>query len=94
LTEILEALLNSGVLIPAIWISLGLFVVWLLLGATRVVPLTHEEAETLWKIHKQKTRCKAKKWAEVNSKNKLIGFECGCGHKHVQKKHIINLNSV
>jgi hypothetical protein len=94
LTEIFEALLTSGVLIPAIWLTLGLFIVWLLLGAKRVVPLTREEAETLWKVHKQQARCRAKKYTELTSKDKIVGFQCDCGHKHVQKKHIINLNSV
>jgi hypothetical protein len=47
MAQILEALLGSGVLIPAIWLSLGFVIAWLLLSAKRVVPLTREEAETL-----------------------------------------------
>ena len=89
--EIVEALLNSGVLIPAIWLSLGFCTAWLLLSAKRVVPLTREEAETLWKFHKQTMRCGAKGWHKVVRKDEIIGFECDCGHKHIQKKHIINV---
>ena len=92
MAQILEAMLSSGVLIPAIWLSLGFATAWFLLSAKRVVPLSFEEAETLWKVHKQNSKCIAKKWNEINRSKELIGFECECGHKHVQKKHIINVN--
>jgi len=92
MAQILEALLNSGVLIPAMWLSLGFATAWFLLSAKRVVPLTHEEAETLWKIHRQQTKCRAEGWQEIVRKNKIIGFECECGYNHVQKKHIVTIN--
>lgn len=91
--QIIDAVLNSGVLIPAIWLSLGLLVAWFLLSAKRIVPLTKNEAETLWKVHKQKTKCTAKEWQEINRGSEIIGFECGCGEKHIQKKHIITINA-
>ena len=91
--EIIEAMLSSGVLIPAIWLSLALIVVWFLLSAKRVVPLTHTEAETLWKAHRQKERCKSKDWNQILRNQDIIGFECECGKKHIQKKHIITINS-
>ena len=90
---ILDAMLNSGVLIPAIWLSLGLLIAWFLLAAKRVVPLTQKEAETLWKIHKQNDQCKAEGWQEISDKNKIVGFECECGKKHIQKRHIITINA-
>jgi len=93
MAPILEALLDSGVLVPAIWLSLGLATAWFLLSAKRVVPLTLEEAETLWKFHKQKTGCRAQGWHEIVRGNKVVGFECECGHEHVQKKHIITVNA-
>jgi hypothetical protein len=93
MAQILEVLLNSGVLIPAIWLSLGFATAWFLLSAKRVVPLTREEAETLWKFHKQKTGCRADSWRELVRGNKIVGFECECGHKHIQKKHLIIINA-
>ena len=93
MAQILEALLNSGVLIPTMWLSLGFATAWLLLSAKRVVPLTRKEAETLWKIHKQQTKCRAEGWQEIVRKNKIIGFECECGYNHVQKKHVITINA-
>ena len=93
MTQIIEALLNSGVLIPAMWLSLGFATAWILLSAKRVVPLTRKEAETLWKVHKQKTLCRAKSWHEIVRKKKVIGFKCECGHEHIQKKHVITINA-
>ena len=93
MAQILEALLNSGVLIPAIWLSLGFVTAWLLLSAKRAVPLTRKETETLWKFHKQKTKCRAESWREIVRRNKIIGFECECGYKQVQKKHIVTISA-
>jgi uncharacterized protein YuzE len=93
MTQIFEALLSSGVLIPAMWLSLGFVIAWFLLSAKRTVPLTREEAETLWKFHKQKARCGAGSWLEIVKNDKIVGFECECGHKHVQTKHLITINA-
>lgn len=92
MSQILEALLSSGVLIPAIWLSLGFAIAWFLLSAKRVVPLKKSEAETLWRIHKQHSQCGSKKWMTVVKGDKIVGFECACGHKHIQKKHLITIN--
>lgn len=92
LAQILDALLGSGVLIPAIWISLGFVTAWFLLSAKRVVPLSRSEAETLWKIHKQKALCNGEKWNTIDRGDKIVGFECDCGYEHIQKKHIITIN--
>ena len=91
LTQFLETLLNSGVLVPAIWISLGFCIAWFLLSAKRSVALSPNEVEMLWKFHKQKTQCNAKKCKEITRRGKIIGFKCKCGHKHVQKKHIVSV---
>ena len=93
MTQILEALLSSGVLIPALWLSLGFVIAWFLLSAKRAIPLTMEEAETLWKFHKQKTQCRAKSWHKIVRGDKMVGFECECGNKHVQTRHLVTINS-
>lgn len=93
MTQIFEALLSSGVLIPAMWLSLGFVIAWFLLSAKRTVPLTREEAETLWKFHKQKAHCGARSWLEIVKNDKVVGFECECGHKQVQTKHLITINA-
>ncbi len=92
LVQFLETLLTSGVLVPAIWVSLGLFIAWFLLSAQRSVALSPEEAEMLWKIHKQKAQCNATKYELITRLGKTLGFKCECGHKHIQKKHIITVS--
>ena len=91
LEQFLETLLNSGVLVPAIWLSLGFCIAWFLLSAKRSVALSPEEAEMLWKIHKQRIRCNGKKYKLITRRGKTIGFKCECGHKHIQKKPIVNV---
>jgi hypothetical protein len=90
--ELLETLLDSGVLIPGLALCFGFYIAYLLLSARHVVPMTPEEAETLWKFHKQNTGCKAETWHEITKKKKLIGFECECGFKHIQKKPLITVS--
>jgi len=86
-----EWLLNSGALIPGLALCFGFYIGYLLLSARNVVPMTPEEVELLWRFHKQKDCCKAETWHEITKEDKLIGFECDCGFKHVQKKPLINL---
>ena len=92
LTQIIDAILNSGVLIPAIWLSLGFFIAWFLLSARIHVSLTPNETEMLWKFHKQNSNCKANNWNKIFRKKEIIGLTCECGYKHIQKKPLINLS--
>ena len=69
----------------------GTSLLLLLLSARHVVPMTKKEAETIWKFHKQSTCCKAEAWNELTKKKKIIGFECECGYRHVQKKHVVTV---
>ncbi|HVP92964.1 MAG TPA: hypothetical protein VMS94_04405, partial [Acidobacteriota bacterium] len=41
------------------------------------------------KIHKHNFSCQSRKWRTIKRKNKIIGFECGCGYKHIQKRPIV-----
>ena len=88
---LLEALLDSGVLIPGLALCFGFYIGYLLLAARNAVPMTKEEANTLWKIHKQKDRCKAETWHEITEDKTLVGFECECGFRQIQKKPLIIL---
>ena len=90
--EVLQLLLDSGVLIPGLALCFGLYIVYILLSARNVVSMTSEEIDTLWKFHKQTKCCKAETWHEITKKNKLIGYECECGFKQIQKKPLINVS--
>ena len=86
-----EVILDSGVLIPGLALCFGFYIAYVLLSARNVVPLTNEEIETLWKFHKQTKCCKAKTWDEITKKKKIVGYECECGFRHIQKKPLITV---
>ena len=87
-----EVILDSGVLIPGLALCFGFYIAYVLLSAKNVIPMTPEEIETLWKFHKQTKCCKAETWHEITKKKKLIGYECDCGFKQIQKKPLINVS--
>jgi hypothetical protein len=87
----LGTLLDSGVLIPGLALCFVFYVAYLLFAARNFVPMTREEAETLWKFHKLKDGCKAKTWHEITKENDLIGFQCECGFRQIQKKPLITI---
>ena len=88
---LLEVILDSGVLIPGLALCFGFYIAYVLLSARNIVPMTSEEIETLWKFHKQTKCCKAETWHEITKKKKLIGYECECGFKQIQKKPLITV---
>ena len=81
---------NLEYLVPTIWVALGCSVAWFLLSAKREQEITEEEAEMLWKSHKQFKHCPAKKFIKIKKGKKLIGYTCQCGHQHKQERPIIN----
>ncbi|MCS7113857.1 MAG: hypothetical protein RMJ15_02820 [Nitrososphaerota archaeon] len=76
------------IIAPIIWAGLIIYIVWYFVGAKHYAPLTHDEAKILWKIHKQNARCPSKMWKEIRRGKKIIGFECECGYRHIQKRPI------
>ncbi|MCS7115501.1 MAG: hypothetical protein RMJ15_05655 [Nitrososphaerota archaeon] len=76
------------ILATVLWVSFASYAAWYLVKAKDYAPLSHEEARMLWKIHKKDSRCKSTKWRKILFKGKIVGFECGCGHKYIQKRPI------
>jgi len=90
LANLLEFLRNNLVIwIPALWIGLAIYVVWYLYSAKQYAPMTHKEAEILWKTHKRKAQCGANEWQSIQRGKKIIGFSCACGYKHIQKRPMV-----
>lgn len=81
--NIVESNLQS--LMLTLWLCFAGYATWYLASANKYAPLTFNEADILWKIHKQSVRCKATKWHEIKRRDKIVGFECECGHRHIQK---------
>lgn len=73
----------------ASWACLLAYTVWYSTSAKNLAPITVKEAKLLWKIHKQNVSCQSRKWRIIKRKNKIIGFECECGYKHIQKRPIV-----
>ena len=57
---LLGTILDSGVLIPGVALAFVFYIAYVLLSARHDAPMTKEEAETLWKFHKQKYAVKLK----------------------------------
>ena len=89
LNHILETVAqNSKILMPALWTCFTAYAAWYLTSAKQYAPITYKEARVLWEIHRQKARCESKRWHKIRRRDRMIGFKCDCGYKHVQKRPI------
>ena len=79
---------NLWLIMPSIWACLVVYAIWYSTKAKHFAPITSSEARTLWVIHYQNSNCGAKKWRQVKHKGQTVGFECGCGYRHVQRRPI------
>ena len=73
----------------ALWTCLMAYATWYFTSAKNYAPITSNDAKMLWKIHKRNIRCAARKWREIKRGDKIIGFECECGYKYIQKRPIV-----
>jgi hypothetical protein len=80
--------LNLEILMPALWVCFTAYAAWYFASAKKYAPLTHKEARILWEIHKQETQCNSSRWHKIRRKDRVIGFKCDCGYKHIQRKPI------
>lgn len=88
--KVLEIVMNNyKILMPTLWVCFAAYATWYFASAKHYAPLTLKEARLLWKIHKQKAECDARKWREIRRKDKIVGFECECGYKYMQKRPIV-----
>jgi hypothetical protein len=78
------------IIMPAIWIVFVTYIVWYCTSAKNFAPITSSEAKMLWVLHKNDVQCNAKRWREVRRMGKTVGFECECGHKHIQRRPIVS----
>jgi hypothetical protein len=80
---------NLWIIAPTLWACLIVYVVWYSTKAKSCAPITSTEAKQLWAIHLQNTRCSSRKWRQLKHHGQTIGFECGCGYKHVQHRPLV-----
>lgn len=72
-----------------IWTCFVIYITWYFTKAKHEAPITSHDARILWKIHKQNISCGARRWREVRHRGKVVGFECECGYKHIQKRPLV-----
>lgn len=90
LENMLEIFMNNlEIWMPILWVCFGVYVTWYVASAKHHASLTLAEARMLWKIHKQNAECNARKWREIRRGDKIVGFQCECGYKHVQKRPLV-----
>ena len=77
------------ILVSVTWICLFLYCVWFFFRAKTYQPLTMDNLALQWKVHKQKTGCKAKLiQSMIKDDNEIVGFKCSCGYEFRQKRLI------
>jgi hypothetical protein len=75
-------------LVAIVWGAFIAYAIWYFTMAKHYAPLTQEEAIVLWKIHKQNANCHSTRWRKIKPGGKIVGFECECGYRHIQKRPI------
>jgi hypothetical protein len=87
----LEMLMLQGVLESSAlstWLILIAYFAWFSMSAKDYASMAPRDAETLWKIHKQDAECRSNRGHEIRQKENIVGFECECGYRHLQKRPI------
>ncbi len=77
------------IIVVTLWGSCAIYTIWYSTSAKHYAPITSAEARLLWKIHKQNFNCNARRWRKIKHGGEIVGFECECGHKHIQRKPIV-----
>ena len=80
---------NLYIIMPALWASFTTYTVWYVTRAKHYSPITPNEARQLWVIHRQTFNCNGKRWRQIRRGGATIGFQCECGHRHIQKRPIV-----
>ena len=80
-------------LVPTMWVAFGCTLAWFLLSAKRHHTIDKEELEMLWKTHKQFNNCKANVYEPIMKGDKIIGYMCECGHRHLQHRPLVNFGA-
>lgn len=94
LMSLLESFFSQPeLLVPTLWVTFGCTLAWYLLSAKTYKEITTREVDLLWKTHKQFSHCIAKKFEPITKRKRIVGYRCHCGHKHLQKRPIVNFGS-
>jgi hypothetical protein len=75
-------------ILPAIFfVVFGVYCCWYFLVAKTPQPLTLEEANLAWQLHKKQTGCYGSRIKDLLlNKGKIVGFRCECGYEFQQRR--------
>jgi len=80
---------NLWIIAPSLWAGFIAYIVWYSARVKTFEPITRTEARQLWVIHQQDSHCGSTKWRQLRKRGITVGFECGCGHKHMQLRPVV-----
>ena len=81
---------NLMIVMPTLWAGFGAYAIWYIARAKNCSPITRTEARTLWYIHHQTVHCSARRWRKIRRRGQIVGFQCECGYKHIQKRPLVS----
>jgi hypothetical protein len=60
---------------------------WYLFVGKTLQPVTTEEIELMWRLHRTQTGCNGSRITDLLSyRNKVVGYRCECGYEFRQKR--------
>lgn len=80
---------NLWIFAPALWVCFIVYAAWYFTKVKTFAPITCAEARQLWAIHQKNTGCSNKKWRQIKHHDTTVGFECGCGYRHLHKRPVV-----
>jgi hypothetical protein len=72
-----------------LFVVFGVYGYWYFFVAKIFEPLTREEADIAWQLHKKQKNCEASRIKDLLEEGgKIVGFRCECGHEFKQTRLI------
>lgn len=75
------------------WLLVIVYFTWFFTSAKDYASMERRDAEIFWRIHKQDAECRSNKWQEIRHEENIVGFECACGYRHLEKRPITTKTS-
>jgi hypothetical protein len=71
------------------WLTLAVYCFWYFFVAKTFQPLTWDNLDLTWRLHKRQTGCTASQvHSLLTSNDDVVGFKCWCGAEFRQKRLI------
>ncbi len=79
----------TELLVVASVIAFAAYFCWYAFVGKTLQPITTEDADLMWRMHKKDTGCTGSRITDMLSyRGKVVGFRCECGYEFKQKRLI------